>query len=180
VTAVGRVLYLVVCAAGPAGEAWRLVALAQGRGWDVYVVPTDAAREHFLDAPALEALTGHPVRGTFKRPGGAGRSPADAVVVAPATYNTVNKWAAGICDTYPLTLLAELTGLGVPIAVLPFVNSAFAANRVFVRSVEELRAAGVRVLYGPGGFEPHPAGTGGSKIAGFPWHLALDAIDDEE
>ena len=30
--------------------------------------------------------------------------------MAPATYNTINKWAAGIADTYPLTQLAELTG----------------------------------------------------------------------
>ncbi len=177
-TPAGRVLYFVVCAAGPAGEAGRLVTLAQDRGWDVHVIPTAAAREHFLDVAALEALTGHPVRGTYQAPGGAGRLPAaDAVVVAPATYNTINKWAAGICDTYPLTLLAELTGLGVPVAVLPFVNSALAANRVFARSVEELGAAGVRVLYGPGGFEPHPAGTGGSKIASYPWHLALDAVE---
>jgi phosphopantothenoylcysteine synthetase/decarboxylase len=71
--------------------------------------------------------------------------PADAVIVAPATYNTINKWAAGIADTYVLTQLAELTGLGLPIAVLPFVNTALAANRVFHWSVAELRAAGVTV-----------------------------------
>jgi phosphopantothenoylcysteine synthetase/decarboxylase len=171
------VLYLVVCAAGPAGEVGRLVTLAQGRGWDVYVIPTAAACEHFLDVSALEALSGHPVRTTYEAVSGVARLPADAVIVAPATYNTVNKWAAGICDTYQLTLLAELTGLGVPIAVLPFVNSAMAGNRVFGRSVEELRAAGVRVLYGPGGFEPHPPRTGESKLAGYPWHLALDAVE---
>jgi hypothetical protein len=173
-----RVLYFVVCAAGPACEAGRLVTLAQGRGWDVHVVSTAAAREHLLDVDAIETLTGHPVRTTYKAPGGADRLPsADAVVVAPATYNTINKWAAGICDTYPLTLLAELTGLGIPMAVLPFVNSALAANRVFGRSVGELRAAGIRVLYGPGEFEPHPIRTGGSRLAGYPWHLALDAVE---
>jgi phosphopantothenoylcysteine synthetase/decarboxylase len=172
------VLYLVVCAAGPASEAGRLVTLARGRGWDVYVIPTAAAREHLLDVGAVEALSSHPVRTGYKAPGGADRlPPADAVVVAPATYNTINKWAAGVCDTYPLTLLAELTGLGVPVAVLPFVNSALAANRVFDRSVGELRAAGVRVLYGPGEFEPHPARTGGSRVAGYPWHLVLDAVE---
>ena len=29
----------------------------------------------------------------------------DAVFVAPATYNTINKWAQGISDTYALGVL---------------------------------------------------------------------------
>jgi phosphopantothenoylcysteine synthetase/decarboxylase len=97
-------------------------------------------------------------------------------VVAPATYNTINKWAAGISDTYVLSVLAEVTGLELPIAVLPFVNTALATNAVFGRSVAQLRAAGVRVLLGPGEFEPHPPRTGDSRVPGFPWHLALDAV----
>jgi hypothetical protein len=39
--------------------------------------------------------------------------------VAPATYNTINKWAQGISDTYPLSVLAELIGLSVPTVVVP-------------------------------------------------------------
>jgi hypothetical protein len=172
-----RVLYLIVCAAGPASDVHRLVAAAQVRDWDVHLIPTDAARTHFLDAPALEGLTGHPLRGTYRTNGDTSRlPPAEAVIVAPATYNTINKWAAGIADTYPLSLLAELTGAAVPIAVLPFVNSALATNRVFTRSIDELRHSGVQVLYGPGAFQPHPPRTGAQKISGFPWHLALDAL----
>jgi hypothetical protein len=33
--------------------------------------------------------------------------PADAIAVAPATYNTINKWAAGISDTLALGILCE-------------------------------------------------------------------------
>ncbi len=36
----------------------------------------------------------------------------------------------------------------MPIVVLPFVNTALAANRVFQRSVAELRESGVTVLFG--------------------------------
>jgi hypothetical protein len=100
---------------------------------------------------------------------------ADAVVVAPATYNSINKWAAGVADTYVLTQLAELTGLGVPVVVLPFVNTALAANRVFSRSVAELRQSGVFVLFGEGGFTPHPPRTGGNVMDEYPWHAALSA-----
>jgi len=57
----GRVLLVVVCGAGPAGEVGELVKLAQERGWTVGVVATPAALE-FFDLPALEQLTGSPVR----------------------------------------------------------------------------------------------------------------------
>lgn len=172
-----RTLYVMPCAAGPAPFVGELVKLAQDRGWDVWLAPTPSAMD-FLDVPALEALTGHPVRARYRRPGEPGKlPPADAVIVAPATYNTINKWAAGIADTHTLGLLAELTPVGVPIAVLPFVNAAMAANRVFDRSVEALREEGVAVLLGDGLFVPHPPGTGGGRLESFPWELALDAVE---
>lgn len=171
------VLYVIVCAAGPAADAGKLVTAAQERGWDPWIVPTPSAVD-FIDVPALEETTGHPVRARYRRPGEDGKlPPADAVIVAPATYNTINKWAAGISDTFALGLLAELTPSGIPIAVLPFVNASLAANRLFIRSVGELREAAVKVLLGDDGFVPHPAGQGGGRIASFPWELALDAIE---
>ncbi len=154
-----------------------MVRLAQDGGWDVHCVATASAVSFFLDLDALEGLTGHPVRTDHQRAGQPALPTADAVIVAPATYNTINKWATGVADTYALTQLAELTGLGVPIAVLPFVNTALAANRVFSRSVRELRAAGVTVLFGPGGFVPHPPRTGAQVMADYPWRAALDAVD---
>ena len=172
-----KVLYLIVCAAGVAVDVSKLVVEAKARGWDVWIVPTPAAVD-FIDVPALEALIGHPIRARYRQPGESGKLPAaDAVIVAPATYNTINKWAAGISDTFALGLLAELTPSGIPIAVLPFANASLAANRVFIRSVAELREASVTVLLGEGGFVPHPAGQGGIKIPDFPWHTALNAVD---
>jgi phosphopantothenoylcysteine synthetase/decarboxylase len=173
-----RVLYLFVCGAGPASRVTDMVALAHAEGWSVYCVATPAAVEHFLDVPALEAATGHQVRATYRQSGDEPLPKADAVIVAPATYNTINKWASGAADTYALNQLAELTGLGVPIVVLPFVNQALAANRVFLRSVDELRQAGIHVLFGPGEFEPHPPRTGGQVLDTYPWGLALKALNE--
>jgi hypothetical protein len=169
------VLYLMICGAGPADHIDRMVTLAQADGWEVHCVATPAAVQHFLDLDALAELTGHVVRTGHQRAGQLGLPKADAVIVAPATYNTINKWAAGIADTYVLTQLAELTGLGVPIVVLPFVNTALAANRVFVRSVEELRLSGVRVLFGDGVFVPHLPRMGGQVMDSYPWGLAVEA-----
>ena len=173
-----RVLYVIPCAAGPAPMVDRLVKLAQASGWDVWLAPTPSAMD-FLDVPALEALTGHPVRARYRRPGEAGKlPPADGVIVAPATYNTINKWAAGTADTHALGLLAELTPSGVPIAVLPFVNASLAANRVFGRSVESLRDEGVTVLIDEDAFVPHPAGTGDERLDAFPWAAALRVVEE--
>lgn len=173
----GRILYLIVCAAGPASQAIRLVEMAITRDWDVYVIPTPAATE-FLDARILEDATGHPVRSRYRRPGEPGKLPhADAVILAPATYNTINKWAAGISDTFALGLLAEMTGMQVPTAVLPFVNAALAANRVYQRSIAHLREDGVHVIAEHDGNPPHPPGGGGQIITEFPWQLPLESID---
>lgn len=160
-----RFLTIVVCAAGPAVEAHRLVELAQGRGWTVDVVATPAALP-FLDVPRLEATTGRVVRSEHRNPREArGHSPsdADAFVVAPATFNTVCKLALGLGDTYALSILGEAIGRGVPVAVLPFVNDALARRKPFVEAVESLRAEGVRVLLGPA--EPTSQA----------WEAALDA-----
>ena len=70
-------------------------------------------------------------------------------------------------------MLAETTGLAVPTIVLPFVNTALAVRAPFRRSVESLRAEGIRILLGPGGFQPHPPRTGGSLIDSYPWHLGI-------
>ena len=168
----GRVLTVIVCGAGPASEVGQLIKLAQQHGWTVQVVATPAALA-FLDVPAIEALTGSPVRSQYRKPGEPRSRPADAIIVAPATYNTINKWAQGISDTYALGILAETTALGIPTVVLPFVNSALAARAPFHRSIEDLRNEQVRILLGPGGVEPHMPHTGGDVIATYPWRLAL-------
>ncbi|MGH3389978.1 MAG: flavoprotein [Actinomadura sp.] len=172
------VLYVIVCAAGPASHVNRLVRRARHRGWNVCVIPTPAAAD-FIDAHQLEVLTGNRVRSGYRKPGESGKLPrADAIIVAPATYNTINKWAHGSADNFPLGLLAELVPLGVPTVVLPFINSALAANPVLSRSIAQLRAMGVRVLFGLGEFEPHPPGTGASRLDTFPWDFTLDAVEN--
>ena len=171
-----RALSLIVCGAGPATAIGSFITLAHERGWTVQVIATPAALD-FFDQAAIEKQTGNPVKSQYSKPGAPRSQIPDAIVVAPATYNTINKWAHGISDTYALGVLAEITGLDTPIVVLPFVNSALASRDPFRRSVESLRNEGVRILLGPGAFEPHPPRTGGSLTGTYPWHLALDEAD---
>jgi phosphopantothenoylcysteine synthetase/decarboxylase len=174
------ILYVIVCGAGPAGHVTRLISDARSRGWDSYLIATPAALD-FLDVRELEVQTGHAVRSEYRKPETAanGRSlpKADAIIVAPATYNTINKWANGISDNFALGILAEAVGLHVPVVVLPFVNTALAAHPAFQRSIALLRDAGIDIVHGPGRLEAHPPGTGDSRFDVFPWHQALDEAD---
>ena len=168
-------LYVVVCGAGPAGDVDRLVREAQERNWTVQLISTPAGLD-FIDVDALEELTGNVVRFEYRKPGQPRSAPADAIVVAPATYNTINKLAAGVSDTYALGVVGEAIGLGLPVVVLPFVNSALASREPFKRSVEALGREGVEVLIGAGRWEPHEPHTGGQHFHDFPWSVALDAL----
>jgi hypothetical protein len=50
----------------------------------------------FIDRAGLVKQTGHPVPVHYRRPDEARSSPPpDAVIVCPATFNTINKFAAG-------------------------------------------------------------------------------------
>ena len=78
-----------------------LVKLAHDRGWKIQVVATPAALE-FFDEHAIADQTGSPVRSQYAKPGAPRSLIPDAILVAPATYNAINKWAQGISDTYAL------------------------------------------------------------------------------
>lgn len=172
-TAEKPVLSIVVCGAGPAADVRTLVTRALERGWTVQVIATPSALP-FFDHGEIEKLTGTPVRSQYSTPGAPRSRIPDAIIVAPATFNTLNQWALGLSDTYALGVLAEQTGMGIPIVAIPFVSDALASRPPFQRSVKALRAEGVSVLLGSGAIMPHPARTEEDHVAGFPWQLALD------
>jgi phosphopantothenoylcysteine synthetase/decarboxylase len=170
------VLYVIACGAPPTRYVADLAELGIDAGWDVCVVVTPDGRK-FVDAPALAALTGHPVRSAYKQPGDLDVLPdPTALIVAPATVNTINKWSAGIADTLALGLIVESQGKGLPIVTMPFTNAAMAAHPTFGESLARLRGWGIRVLYGDDVLKLHQPGTGESSGAEFPWQLTLDAL----
>jgi len=174
--AVQKVLYAIVCGAPPAAEVGKLVDLAQAAGWDVCVVASPDGRR-FLDVDALTAKTGHTVRSEYKEPDADDElPPADVMIVAPATCNTIAKWAAGISDTLPLGLVVEAVGKGVPVVAMPFSNRAQLGFPAVQDALRKLAEWGVTVL-GDEAYQPHEPGTGGEYVHLFPWHLALEAAE---
>ncbi|MGW3498912.1 flavoprotein [Streptomyces sp. NPDC001020] len=166
-------LYVVVCAAGVARDIGELVDAARERHWEVGVIATPLALR-FFDTAEVEARTGRPIRSAWRAPDEQRPFPApDAVAVAPATFNTVNKWAAGISDTLALGTLCEAYGLGVPIAVLPCVSDALASHPAYRASLERLSGMGVR--FG----DPYTGEVGeDGERQRFGWERALDLLSD--
>ncbi|MFJ3713235.1 flavoprotein [Streptomyces sp. NPDC090053] len=123
----------------------------------------------------LAALTGHPVRSEYKAPGEPDVWPkADAILVAPATFNTINQWALGLTEKFIVGVVAEGIGKNIPLVTMPCLNAAYVRHPAFAQSVEILAGAGVRVLYGEGtGFVPNEPG----EKRPFPWPCALDAVE---
>lgn len=173
-----RTLYLFGSAAPPVLDVASVISDAQAAGWDVCLGLTPAADSWLAEQrSALERLTGYPVRSRYKWPGEADVwPPADVIAVAPATFNTVNAWALGLTDRFVVGVVAEAIGKGIPLVAMPCVNAAYVQHPQFERSVETLRSAGVRVLYGGGGFVPNAPGSG--RPADYPWHLVLDAVTE--
>ncbi|MBQ0867684.1 flavoprotein [Streptomyces smyrnaeus] len=173
-----RVLYLLGCAAPPVLRIAGVVDDAQRAGWDVCLGLTPTAAHWLADQlPALEQQSGHPVRSRYKLPGQPDAwPPATAALLAPATFNTVNQWALGITEKFVVGFAAEAIGKGIPLVTMPCVNAAYARHPQFARSVETLRRAGVRVLYGEGGFVPNAPGEGHPDA--YPWGRALAATGE--
>ncbi|MFE4975323.1 flavoprotein [Kitasatospora sp. NPDC056651] len=164
-------LYVIVCASGVADGVGELITAAHAEGWRAGVIATPNALG-FLDQEAIEAETGYPVRSAWRTPSSTRPMPEpDAVAVVSATFNTINKWALGIADTLALGILCETYGLGVPVVVQPYVNSALAAHPAYSESLARLRSMGVLV----GDSVPHRPKSGGARDE-YSWTHVLDVL----
>lgn len=163
-----KVLYTIVCAAPPATTIQDFIQLAQERHWSTYVIATPYATR-FIDIPLLTTLTGHPIKSDYRHPQEQDSLPkADAIVVVPATFNTINKWAAGITDTLATGILCEAMGYGVPIVAIPYLKQQLAQHPVFSKNRALLQECGIHILYEP---EQYPS----PEIV--PWLMILDMLD---
>ncbi|BDT87795.1 flavoprotein [Nocardia cyriacigeorgica] len=170
------VLYAIVTGSPAARDVGKLVDLAHADGWDVCVIASPDGRR-FIDADALAAKTGHPVRSQYKEPDAPDvLPPADAIIAAPITCNSLAKWAAGISDTLPLGILVEAVGKGLPVVAMPFSNWAQISFPAVQDAMRKLSDWGVTVLVGDDVYKQHEPGTGDRYLDLFPWHLAWQEL----
>lgn len=170
------VLYALATGSPAARDIGKLVQIAQLDGWEVCVITSPSGR-HFIDVDALASQTGHLVRSEYKDPAAPDiLPPADAMIVAPITCNSLAKWAAGISDTLPLGLLVEAVGKGLPVVAMPFSNWAQISFPAVQDAMRKLSTWGVTVLVGDDVYKQHDPGTGENFIHLFPWATAWQSL----
>jgi phosphopantothenoylcysteine decarboxylase / phosphopantothenate---cysteine ligase len=121
----------------------------QKRSVDVHVVMTEAATR-FVSPMTMEALSRHPVfldqfalgeQGDIRHISLA--DAAELLLVAPATANSIGKFARGIADDALSTLY---TATKARVAVAPAMNVNMFEHPAVVENLEILRARGVTVI----------------------------------
>ena len=137
-------------------KAAELVRALQKQAVEIHVVMTDAAQK-FVQPLTFAALTGHRVLTSLWNAPNAGEEAqeqngidhiaeaqwADALVVAPATANTLAKFACGIADDLLSTLYLATTS---PVLVAPAMNVNMWNHPATQENLEILRLRGVRIV----------------------------------
>ena len=164
------VVYVVVCAAPPAQHIHELVSLLCSDQRQVIVFATPTAAE-WINGSLVRDLTGAPVRSVPRSVDEPRTQPApDAVVVAPATFNTINKWAAGINDNAAMGVLNEAIGQRLPVIASAYAKESLAAHPAFARSLQTLEMAGVTLTATNALKAEHPSGR-------YRWHEVVQLLD---
>ena len=130
-------------------KSCELVRLLKKQGHSVSVVMSKASTE-FISPLTFQALSGNPVL-TDTHENGLGNGmahinltrEADALVIAPATANTIAKISHGIADNLLANLVAARK---CPLAVAPAMNVEMWNNPANLRNIEQLRSDGITVF----------------------------------
>ncbi|GAB2505355.1 hypothetical protein GCM10027188_05870 [Lysobacter humi (ex Lee et al. 2017)] len=147
----GHRILLCVCGGIAAYKAAELVRRLRDAGAEVRVAMTENA-QHFVSATTFQALSGAAVRTSLWDEAAEAAMGhielarwASAVVVAPATANTLARLAHGFADDLVSTLCLATEA---PIAVAPAMNRVMWAHPATQANVATLRTRGV-LLLGP-------------------------------
>lgn len=141
-----RVVYVIACAAPPVLQLVDFVGMLAERGWDSYVILTPTAAT-WVDFDELATISGNPVRVEQRTPATQDAlPPATALIAAPLTFNSLNKWAVGISDNLAVGLLNEALGLRLPIIAAPWAKEALRQHPAYEANALRLSAAGVTLV----------------------------------
>lgn len=109
------------------------------------VVPTENARR-VISQRELDLIDGIEVVDSFFDRAILPHPPYGIVLVAPCTFNSLNKLANGIADTLALSIVSEAIGRQTPIVVAVSVNPPLYAHPRTNTSIETLESWGIDVV----------------------------------
>ncbi len=155
----GKRVALLVTGGIAAFKAPLIARALRKQGADVVAFASSEALR-YVTAETLEWSTVHPVvtRLTADAEHLSDDAPFDAYLVAPATYNTINKMAGGIADTAVTAALASALGRmeqgAAQVLLVPTMHGSLHTS-ILTASLEKLSALGVRVVPPREGYGKH-------------------------
>ena len=138
-------IYLVGCGSYATSSLPELAAWCGGQGWDPWIIPSPSGRQ-FVDVPDAQRSSGNPVFSELLPEVTAALPPADLVVIAPATFNTVTKLATAVSDTLALAVVNQAIGSRTPVLLVPWCNADLRGHPAFAPALRTLREWGYQVL----------------------------------
>jgi phosphopantothenoylcysteine synthetase/decarboxylase len=138
-------LYHVVCGTTTAYRAPEIIAAIRSRTEDLIVMLSPGATR-VISPRMLMLEPGHRLVESYFDEAILPRPADGPVVVAPCSFNTLNKLAQGIADSLPHSLIADIIGRGLPVIVAISANLALMAHPRAAQSIATLRSWGVSVI----------------------------------
>lgn len=138
-------LYVIVTGAGTARRMPDLFSRLGSAFEKIIVVPTENAGR-VVSQREFALVDGVEVVDSYFDPAILPYPPEGVLLVAPCTFNSLNKLVNGIADTLALSISAEAIGRGTPVVVALSVNPPLYNHPQTGASIETLRSWDVEVL----------------------------------
>lgn len=141
---------IVLCISGSvaAVQCSEIARELMRHGAEVFAVMSHMAQK-IIHPYLVEWATGNPVvtelTGKIEHVAlmGEYQNRVDAVLVAPATANTISKIACGIDDTPVTSVVSVAFGLGIPLLIVPAMHESMYRHPIITDNIKKLQALGV-------------------------------------
>ena len=160
--------YLVVSGTTTASRAPELIRGIQGLGLATITLLTPNA-SRVISPRDLATVEGNRLVESYFDAAILPRPPLGLVLVAPCSFNSLNKLAAGIADNLALSVVAEAIGRPTPVIVAPSVNQPLLDHPRVAHSIATLRDLYVSIV-------PPDDAVDGHRLAPTPTILAVVAL----
>ncbi len=147
----GKTIVLCITGSVAAVQCSEIARELMRHGAEVFVVMSHMA-QRIIHPYLMEWATGNPVvtelTGKLEHVALVGEYPdtADALLVAPATANTISKIACGIDDTPVTSVVSVAFGLDVPILIVPAMHESMYHHGILTDHIKKLQALGVEII----------------------------------
>lgn len=144
----GKKILLAICGSISFYKSYEIISQFKKMEAEIYVALSDGVLK-FVNETSFEALSNHRVLSSksydwVEKVDHISYSKMDLVIIAPASANTINKLANGICDNeFMATLIASHK---IPTIITPAANNNMLDNVATITSLEILQERGYHII----------------------------------